>query len=172
MAAVLLLLGGCERKEKPEDLVSFGSSLNDVNLVGTNAQTFKAVRTADGFKFQGAENKAVLLVFFATWCPPCKAEVPHLVSLQKKYPNDLAVIAVLTEQNKPSEEIAKFMADHKINYVVTNGEENMKMATAVGGVRGIPAMFLYDKNGRLTANYQGATPEGIIETDLKKALGQ
>jgi thiol-disulfide isomerase/thioredoxin len=123
-----------------------------------------------GFSFSGYENKVVLVNFFATWCPPCKAEIPHLNNLQEKYKDNFVIISVLLEENKSNEEISNFMKYNNIHYIITNGLENFKLAQSVGGVKNIPLMFLYDKEGKYSTHYVGAIPEEMIDADIKKVL--
>jgi len=123
-----------------------------------------------GYSFSGYENKVVLVNFFTTWCPPCKAEIPHLISLQEKYKENFVIISVLLEENKSNEEISNFMKFNNINYIITNGIDNFKFAQSVGGVKNIPLMFLYDKNGQYSTHYVGAIPEEMIDADIKKVL--
>jgi thioredoxin-like negative regulator of GroEL len=63
------------------------------------------------------------------------------------------------------------MKDYNIQYPITNGNENFYIAQAVGGVSSIPAMFMFDKNGKKVASYVGATPEEILDSDIKKYKG-
>lgn len=163
---------GCDKKESPDSLVSSKSLTKSIELTGVNGEKINTIYTGNGFKFAGVEEKAVLVVFFATWCPPCKAEIPHLVALQEKYNNEFSVIAVLLEEGKSNEEVSKFIAENKINYFVANSPANFEAAEAFGGVKGIPAMFMFDKNGNKTAYYPGATPKEIIEQDILKTLGK
>ncbi len=167
-----LLLSGCDKKTDANSLVSVKNLTKNIELTSVDGKKVEMISTGNGFKFQGLENKTVLVVFFATWCPPCKAEIPHLVALQEKYKNDFAVVSILVEENKPNAEMVKFIEEHHINYFVANSPTNFDAADAVGGVKGIPAMFMYDKNGVKTAQYTGATPEEIIEQDIKKSLGK
>lgn len=169
-----LLFTGCDNKDE----------INE-NIVATqkqsNVQTFK-LKSTDGtyitvekekgnFKFVDFPNKVVLLNFWATWCPPCKAEIPHLNNLVNKYKDDFIVIGVLVEEDKPNNIVTQFMKDYNIQYPISNGTENFYLAQAVGGVSSIPAMFMYNKNGKQVASYVGATPEEILESDINKYKG-
>ena len=110
--------------------------------------------------------------FFATWCPPCKATIPHLVSLQEKYKDDFVVIGVLLEQDKPNNQVKSFANSFNINYEVLNNSANFKLAEIMGGVRSIPTMFLYDSKGKLINMYQGAVPQEMMESDIKSVLSK
>lgn len=164
-----LVFTGCEKKESAADLISVKGIATEVNLNTNSGKNIKVTRSNDGFTFSGYEGKAVLLTFFATWCPPCKAEVPHLVALNDKYKDKFAVVAVLIEKDKPKSEVDTFVTENKINYEVAVSPSSEPMINAVGGIRGIPNMFLYSNDGRLIAHYPGAVAQEMIEDDLKKA---
>ncbi len=166
---VSLVFTGCEKKELASDMISVKGVTTEVALNTNSGKTIKATRSNDGFTFSGYEGKAVLLGFFATWCPPCKAEIPHLIALNDKYKDKFAVIAVLVEKDKPKAELDAFIAENKIDYEVAVSPSNESMINAVGGIRGIPNMFLFTSDGRLIAHYPGAVPQEMIEDDLKKA---
>lgn len=141
-----------------------------VVLTDTNDKEWKIEQIDDRLVFEGLENKVVLLNFFATWCPPCKAEIPHLINLQNKYKDKFIVISVLLEENKPNEQIQEFIKDYEINYSVTNSAQNFVLADLVGGVQSIPLMLLYDTSGKQVQNYIGAIPEEMLEIDIQAAF--
>ena len=141
-----------------------------ITLKTTDGQEIIATQHAKGFLFSGYEDKVVLVNFFTTWCPPCKAEIPHLNNLQEKYKDKLVIISVLLEENKSNEEVANFIKYNRINFSITNSSENFQFAKSVGGVKNIPLMFLYDKQGNYSTHYLGAVPEEMLDTDIKKAL--
>jgi len=141
-----------------------------IKLHAVNAQEVVLTKDNDNIKIKGIEGKVILLDFFATWCPPCKAEIPHLVNLQKKYKDKLVIISILLEGDKPDNEIKSFIKYHGINYIVTNDKNNFKLSNMLGGVKNIPYMILYDKNGNLITHYLGAIPEEMINSDIQKAV--
>ena len=142
----------------------------DIVLQDTTGKEIKVTRLENGFIFEGYENKIILVNFFATWCPPCKAEIPHLNNLQEKYKKDLKIISILLEENKSNEDVIGFMNNNNIEFTITNSPDNYKLAKAVGGVKSIPFMLIYDKNGKYSQHYTGAVPEEMIEADIKKIL--
>jgi len=139
-------------------------------LTDTAGTQIKVKKLETGFVFEGFENKVVLINFFATWCPPCKAEIPHLNNLQNKYPNDLKIISVLLEGSKSNEEVIEFINDNDIEFTIVNSQENFELAKKVGGVQSIPYMIIYDKKGNYFQHYTGAILEEMIEADVKKVL--
>ena len=163
-----------EAKEIKKEIVK--KEQTKFNLTTTDLQTISLEKTEDGMKFSNFENKIILLNFWATWCPPCRAEIPHLNNLKRKYKDNFEVIAVSVggKDGKltPQDELDAFMKEYKINYIVTNSEENYNVADALGGVSIIPTMFMFDSNGKIIQKYVGIVPEEMIESDIKKALGK
>ena len=177
----IVLLSGCDSKDKTsekatviksETAVSLAQQYPTFKLKTGEGKVMEIVANPNGWQFKGFENKAVLLDFFATWCPPCKAEIPHLNNLRKKYKDQFEIIGVLVEQSKPQSELDAFIKEFKIKYPISNTEENFSLASAVGGVKSIPAMFLFDPEGRVVQNYVGMVPEEMLESDIKKALAK
>ena len=121
-----------------------------------------------GFKVEG-NDEAILFNFFATWCPPCKAEIPHLNNLSDKFKGKLKIVSVLME-DKSKDEIDAFMKKFKINFGISYGENNFLFAKALGGVVGIPYMVLYKPNGEYVTHYVGLVPEEMLESDINKVI--
>ncbi|WP_069637242.1 TlpA family protein disulfide reductase [Campylobacter pinnipediorum] len=113
--------------------------------------------------------KATLFVFFATWCPPCKVEIPHLNNLSDKFKKELNIIGVLLE-NKQADEMKKFADSYRIKYDITIGSGNFLLEKAIGGVIGLPFSILYKPNGEHAITYTGLVPEEMLETDILKAI--
>jgi len=173
----LSLFTGCnDDKNINEDVVATTKpqveQLPTFHLKTTTGKDITIEVTKDGWNFKEYPNKAVLLTFFATWCPPCKAEIPHLINLQKKHSKDFQVIAVVVERDKSNKSLNTFIKNHNITYPITNSQENFNLAGAVGGVSSIPAMFLFNKKGLVVQNYVGAVHEEILESDITKAIGK
>ncbi len=84
----LTLFSGCGDKEKiDEDVVASETSVQKApvfNLKTTDGKPVKITAKKDGWVFEGYEGKVILLNFFGTWCPPCKAEIPHLNNIREK----------------------------------------------------------------------------------------
>ena len=171
---------GCEDKQTiNESVVASSKEIKEVipelptfHLKTTDDKNITIAVTKEGWVFKEYPNKVVLLNFFATWCPPCKAEIPHLNSLGEKYKDDFVVISVLVEEHKTNEFVNDFIKKYDIKYPITNSDVNFELASAVGGVTSIPAMYLFNKKGLVYQSYIGAVEEEILNTDILKAMGK
>jgi peroxiredoxin len=111
--------------------------------------------------------KVVLLDFWATWCTPCRGEIPHFVALQNQYREQgLQVIGISMDDGpKP---VREFYQQFKMNYPVALGNE--KIAEAYGGVLGLPVMFLIGRDGEVAAKYVGEVQMPVLEQEIKSLL--
>ena len=168
----ILFFTGCDSKDNSQNKAQTQQAdrVTEFQLETADNQTINITLLNDKILFKDYPNKIVLLNFFATWCPPCKAEIPNLIKLQEDYKNDFVVISVLLEEMKNDEEIKAFMKDFGINYTVTNSSENFDLAKNLGGIKSIPTMFLIEKNGNIFQKYVGIVPYEMMEIDIKKVL--
>jgi peroxiredoxin len=124
----------------------------------------KSIRLSD---FRG---KAVLLNFWATWCQPCKIEMPWFADLQNKYGSQgLQVLGVAFDDDASTDELAKFSKDLGVNYPVLIGQEAVE--NAYGGVPVLPITLYIDRDGKIIDKVFGLKGKGEIEENIKKALG-
>jgi thiol-disulfide isomerase/thioredoxin len=113
--------------------------------------------------------KVVLLNFWATWCAPCKIEMPRFVAWQAEYgPRGLRVIGISMDDDP--ELARKLYKKLRLNYPVMMGNE--KVGELYGGVLGLPVTFLIDSHGEVRAQFQGETDLNAMEEQLKALLLQ
>jgi peroxiredoxin len=122
----------------------------------------KSIRAAD---FKG---EVVILDFWATWCPPCREEIPGFIELQKKYQaQGLAVVGVSVDQAS-SDTVKSFAQKMGMNYQVVLADA--KIAGAYGGIDGLPTTFIIDRAGNIVSQHLGFTEKAEIEAEIKPLL--
>jgi thiol-disulfide isomerase/thioredoxin len=173
----LLLVG--KRASKPPDSASADGNPQTASAPaqgardprkGSMAPTFELKTIPDGktLSLASLRGKAVLLNFWATWCGPCKTEMPWLVDLQKKYgPEGLQVVGVAMDDTE-DKEIADFAHKMGVNYIILKGTE--KVGDLYGGVEGLPLTYYLDRSGKVVDETVGLVSESLIEDAIKKAL--
>jgi thiol-disulfide isomerase/thioredoxin len=114
------------------------------------------------------KGKVVIVNFWATWCPPCRAEIPDLIALQRKYEGTVQVIGV-SQDEIPAEQVKRFAAAHGINYplVMTNAE----IERLFPGVHALPTSFVLDREGRLVQKHVGMLNAELTELEARTLAG-
>jgi len=137
--------------------------------VGVRAPDFE-LTSLDGkrVKLSDFRGKAVLLNFWATWCSPCKVEMPWFVDLQKKYGSDgFVVLGIAMDDSEPSK-IAEFASEMGVNYPVLLGTD--KVSDDYGNVQFLPTTFYIDRDGRIVGKGTGLLARSEVEASVQKAL--
>lgn len=113
------------------------------------------------------QGKVVLLNFWATWCTPCRGEIPQFVEFQNTLgPQGLQLIGIsMDDEAKP---VHEFYQQFKMNYPVAIGSANL--AESYGGVLGLPVTFLIGRDGRIAAKYIGATDLAALQQKIQSLL--
>jgi len=140
-------------------------------LIGNLAPDFE-LPALDGknLKLSDLRGKAVLLNFWATYCGPCKIEMPWFVELQKEYgPQGFQIIGVAMD-DASLEDIAKFAKEMGVNYPILLGKESV--GQSYGGVSVLPTTFFLDRDGKLIAREFGLQSRSVFVDHIKKALSQ
>jgi peroxiredoxin len=112
--------------------------------------------------------KAVLLNFWATWCGPCKIEMPWFVDLQNRYAAQGLQIVGVAMDDASKEDIGKFAKDMGVNYPILIGKESV--GDEYGGVPALPESFLISRDGKIVDKIIGLRGKAEIEDSVKKAL--
>ena len=108
--------------------------------------------------------KWVLVNFWATWCPPCLAEVPDLIALHNAHKDkDLVVIGISMDSTR--EAVKKFVTKHGITYPIVVGD--YKMAEQIGDVQGLPTSYLFDPDGKAVVAHVGTVTQASLEEYIR-----
>jgi thiol-disulfide isomerase/thioredoxin len=129
-----------------------------------------AMRDLDGREVSLASlrGKVVLVNFWATWCGPCRAEIPDLVALQEKYRDQLQVIGI-SQDEVPVDLVRRFAADHRMNYpVVMSTPEIEKLFP---GVNALPTSFIVDRESRIVQKHVGMLTASLTEQETRALAG-
>lgn len=122
-------------------------------------------KTVGSDDFKG---KVVILDFWATWCPPCRAEIPGLIDLQKAYGKQgLMVVGVSVDQGG-TDVIKPFVEKFGMNYPVLVADD--KVQQAFGGFDAIPVTLVIDRQGRIVKRHLGLTEKDEFEAEIKPLL--
>ena len=135
--------------------------------IGENAPDFTLTDTAGkAVKLSSFSGKVVILDFFASWCPPCRQEIPDFIALGKEYgTKGFTVIGVALEELGAAK---KFAEQTGINYPVLI--DDRKVSATYGPVRSIPTTFVIDRDMKVRKLYIGARPKSVFEADVKELL--
>lgn len=158
-----VMISGAQAQQELQDTI---------HLTTVNNQKVDMKITDTGFNFEQFKGKAVLLDFFGPYCPPCLAEMPHLVQMQKEMKDELVILGIQVQTQMAPEALKAFMAEKKLNYPVVNLDYAMELVQFIqtntnwGGQ--IPFMLLFNKEGKLVQTYLGMTDVKQIEKDIKK----
>jgi thiol-disulfide isomerase/thioredoxin len=112
--------------------------------------------------------KVVILDFWATWCMPCRIEIPHFVELQKDYAaKGLAIIGVSLDEQGPAV-VKKFVKQFGVNYPILIGNE--KVAEKYGGIVALPTTFVIDRQRRIVSRHIGYDDKAVFEKEIQSLL--
>jgi len=114
------------------------------------------------------KGKVVLLNFFATWCPPCRMEIPELIKIyNKNKEKGLVVLGVSLDTDGIPQGLTRFVRDMKIPYPVLLG--NMELADNYQ-VSGVPTTIIINREGKTTKRFDGLVPSSYVEQAMKELL--
>jgi peroxiredoxin len=159
--SLFLFVLGCMGPDSRQSNANASGELQDLQKFTLNNLKNESV-SLDGLLKQ---NKAVLINFWATWCPPCREEIPGLIKLQEKFKNrSFTILGVDVGESKSK--VSSFAEKIGINYPVVL-DSGMAVAERYSVV-GIPTSFLVSSKGKILGEYHAYTPK--LEADVEKAL--
>lgn len=165
LAAILLLVAGCSRS---------GKTAQDTPELRPDSErkpapTFE-LKDASGATITMADyrGKVVLINFWATWCGPCKVEIPWFIEFQQKYKDrDFAVLGISMDEDG-WKSVKPYVEQHKMNYRVLIGDE--KLTDLYGGIDSLPTSFIVDRAGRIAAAHFGLVDKSDYQNEIIKLL--
>jgi len=198
---VFLTLGtfaGCNDKDKVRDKIKDDMVMNTnttdttrdtekepvqtapiFNLITSTDKQLNIIADKTGWQFKGFEGKVILLDFFGTWCPPCKAEIPHLNNIREKLKKDFEIIGVDIGPRgggiTPIYDLISFIDEFQIKYPVTTDGDNNKLYRTLKELNpngSIPFMVLFNAKGEYVTHYIGMVAEEMLHSDIAKAIGK
>ena len=117
-------------------------------------------------RFSDLKGKVIILDFWATWCPPCRDELPHFKSLYQQYQGQgLEIVGIALDQGGVRV-VKPFIEDNEITYTILIS--NQEVTEAYGGIRGIPTTFIIDRQGRIIEKYVGYRDKEVFESAIKQ----
>ena len=148
--------------------------LAQMTMTDITGKTYNVTGTQQGFTIEGLEGKVVFLEFFGHRCPPCLASIPHLIHLQKKHQDKLAIVAIEV-QGYTDAQVKEFAKEHNINYIAVAEEKASDLVYYIqqrADWRGsIPFMVALDTKGDVQFIQAGMLPEASLE-ELFSQLSQ
>jgi thiol-disulfide isomerase/thioredoxin len=115
------------------------------------------------------KGKVLVIDFWATWCGPCKVEIPNFVEFQKKYGKaGLQMVGISVDDT--AEKLAPYIRDMKMNYPVLQGLDHDDVQDAYGPIVGIPVSVMISRDGKICAKHMGLTGKDVFEREIKSLL--
>jgi cytochrome c biogenesis protein CcmG/thiol:disulfide interchange protein DsbE len=154
----------------------YSTSAADATLCDTNPSSANlnfVLKDASGkdFNLASQKGKVIILDFWATWCPPCKVEIPWFVEFQSKYgPKGFAVIGVSVDD--PPAKLKPFVEQYKMNYpvLIGDGRDDIKGPKAYAASWGLPKTFVIGRDGRICKAHVGLSAKEKFELEIKALL--
>ena len=130
--------------------------------------TLKDMNGAD-VRLSDYKGKVVLLNFWATWCSPCKVEIPEFVEAYSHYRDrGFVILGVLSQDDPSSDDLRAFTSKYAMNYPVLRQSEPLE--DAFGGLWALPTSFIIDRHGSICTKHMGAVSREMLEREIKGLL--
>ena len=167
IAVVLLTTFGLKSSTTPKPEVGTGLGF----VIGSAAPDFTLQDlSGNTVRLRDLKGKAVYINFWATWCPPCKEEIPELEKFYRKNKDKVVMLAINITFNDKLNDIQKTLKENNITYPILLDYDESKGAAALFGITGVPEHFFIDKNGVLKAKGIGPMNLEMLQRNLAKAL--
>ena len=114
------------------------------------------------------KGKVVFINFWATWCPPCRAEIPVLIDLANRYKDRLQVVGVSVDDGDPAD-VKRFAKQAGINYPIVTADR--AIVAEYGGVAALPTLFVVNPDGNVVTKHEGLFSNALYEAEVRLLLG-
>lgn len=171
MAALAVALFAVPLLRGPDDHGSSDSAAHGAGSCGKPANLDFTLTDMDGGKVRLADYKGqvILLNFWATWCAPCKVEIPDFVRVYDEYRDQGVVILGVLNLDDPShDQLRAFATEYKINYPVFRANDDF--AEANGPIWGLPTTLVIDRQGSVCSRHMGLVTKETVEREIKRLL--
>jgi thiol-disulfide isomerase/thioredoxin len=153
-------------------LVWFAPGIENHDHAGEGAKaqldfTLKDMHGTD-VRLDSFGGKILIVNFWATWCGPCKAEIPDLVALQEKYKDDLVVLGISVDDT--AEQIKPYAKEYAVNYAMLVGNKREDVQEALGPLVAVPVSVIIDRDGHVVRRHTGMATKEQFETEIKALL--
>ena len=162
-AAGIIVAGGCSVPGPARAAVKPEKDRKKAPEFALKDTMGRTVRLAD---YAG---KVVLLNFWATWCGPCKIEIPWFMEFEQKYKDQGFSVLGVSMDDDGWQIVKPYLEAHKINYRIVLGDD--MTAQQYGGVDSLPTTFLVDRQGRIAATHVGLVSKSQYQDDVDQLLG-
>lgn len=193
LSVCLLVFIGCgENTQKSVELEKQEKFLENLTLQANNGEILivnqKVQKNQDEFasleskrnilkdlNIANAMKNIKILVFFTTWCDPCKGILPHLDNLKNQFGDKIAFFGIpiddlVGEVENFRSTVQVFSEENILSIPLIIDENRTELFRTLGGIEGVPLIVMYDENGEYIMHYLGAVPEEMIEFDLSQNL--
>ncbi len=169
VAVAVVCLGGCSGGGADEKSASVGDGVGLAEPTDSNVAPDFSLTALDGeiIRLSDSAGQVRLVDFWATWCAPCREEIPMLNELEEIYgPKGFRVLAI-GDENESADLIRDFAAKHDVRYTNLLGSAEVAQQY---NVIGLPSAYLLDGKGEIVETFQGAKPRRILEKKIKALL--
>lgn len=159
---IVVLFAGCGKKEAaPREEGPFGVEelpsfvLSDLSGGEQNLQDYRG--------------KVLIVDFWATWCAPCRKEIPDFIALKEEYgEKGLEIIGISLDDSMS--DLKDFVKTNKINYPVLYRDQDRKIVDLFGGIKGIPTTFIIDRDGKVVNKFVGLRGKEVFKDEIEPLL--